>query len=152
MLLAFLDYQRESMVRKLDGLSEEQARFEPTPASNSIIALLSHLGYVERWWFQKVFAGAKPQFPWSKDDSDADFRVTSDRTIDDLITFYRTEWERSNEIARAAPSLDEPAASRERRNTSISLRWILNHMIEETARHAGHADITRELIDGSIGI
>jgi uncharacterized damage-inducible protein DinB len=80
-----------------------------------------------------------------------DLRVADDRSVDDAVAFYRREWEASNEIIRAAPSLDVPAAFTSRKDGVPTLRWIINHMIEETARHAGHADITRELIDGATG-
>jgi hypothetical protein len=98
------------------------------------------------------FLGEKADVPWSEEDPDADFRVEDDRAVADISSFYRTQWERSNEIVRAATSLDERAVKEiQPENERPTLRWILNHMMEETARHAGHADITRELIDGSIG-
>ena len=153
MLIAFLDFQRESMVRKLEGLTEEQARWAPTASANSLISLLSHLGWVEVWWFRMNFLGEQDiEVPWSDADPDGDLRVRDDQTIAELVAFYRREWEASNEIIRSAPSLDLPAAYTKRKDGVPTLRWILNHMIEETARHAGHADITRELIDGSTGL
>jgi uncharacterized damage-inducible protein DinB len=153
MLIAYLDFQRESMVMKVDGLSEEQARFKPTAGSNSLAGLVSHLGWDEVWWFRISFLGEQDvAVPWTDEDPDADHRVTDEQTVGDLVAFYRAEWERSNEIVRAAPSLDEPAAWTTRTDGVPTLRWILNHMIEETARHAGHADITRELIDGAVGL
>jgi uncharacterized protein DUF664 len=152
MLIAFLDYQRESVLIKLDGLDEKTARFVVSPKGNSLASIVQHLGWVERWWFPISFLGEEADVPWSDTDRDADFRVDDDRPIADIVAFYRREWERSNEIVRAAPSLDERGTRIVHpENESPTLRWILNHMIEETARHAGHADITRELIDGSIG-
>src|SRR5947208_1334504 len=146
MLIAFLDFQRESVVMKLDGLTEEQARLRPTPAGNSLISLLSHLGWVEVWWFRMNFLGEQGiAVPWSDEDPDGELRVADDKTIGDLLDFYRANWEQSNEIARSAGSLDDAAAWTKRKDGIPTLRWILNHMIEETARHAGHADITREL-------
>jgi hypothetical protein len=153
MLVAYLDFQRESVVRKLEGLTEEQARIAPTETANSLIGLVSHLGWDEVWWFRMSFLGEKDiAVPWSDDDPDGDLRVADDQTIDELVGFYRTSWARSNEIVRAASSLDDPAAFTTRTDGVPTLRWIINHMIEETARHAGHADITRELIDGSTGL
>ncbi len=152
MLIAFLDFQRETMVLKLAGLNEEQARWKPAEGANSLIAMMQHLGYVENWWFRVCFAGTGDVNLFPEDDPDIDLRVSDDRTTDDVVTFYRHEWEASNDIIRSAPSLDLPAAYTKRKDGVPTLRWILNHMIEETARHAGHADITRELIDGSTGL
>lgn len=152
MLVAFLDFQRESMVSKLAGLTEEQARWTPTPIGNSLISLVQHLAWVESWWFRVCFAGDAEAYRWPEDDPDADFKVADDATIGDVVALYRSEWALANDIVRAAPSLDAPAAYTKREDGVPTLRWILNHMIEETARHAGHADITRELIDGATGL
>jgi uncharacterized damage-inducible protein DinB len=150
--VGFLDYFRETMVWKASGLTEEQARFTPTPTANSMIGMISHLANVERWWFHEVFLNQPeaPQ-PWGDpEDNDWDFHVPADRTLDEMIAWYRAEWTRANEITAAA-DLDALAQRVVWGNTTVSMRWILVHMIEETARHAGHADITRELIDGSTG-
>lgn len=150
MLVAFLDYYRETMIGKLEGLSEQQARWRPAATANSLISMVQHLAYVENWWFRVCFAGEPETYVFPEDDPDADFRVPDERTISDVFALYREEYARANDVIKAARSLDEfsaIAARGERR----SLRWILLHMIEETARHAGHADITRELIDGSVG-
>ena len=151
MALAFLDYQRESVLIKLEGLDERAARFVVSPKGNSLLSIVQHLGWVEIWWFRMCFLGETVEVPWSDGDMDADFRVDDDRPVSDVVAFYRACWERSNEIVRAASSPDEEARYTKRTDGVPTLRWILNHMMEETARHAGHADITRELIDGSIG-
>src|SRR5687767_14266477 len=151
MLLAFLDYYRETMIRKLEGLTEDQARWKPAESANSLISMVQHLAYVEQWWFRTCFAGEPDEpIPGSDEDPDIDFKVTDDKTIADAVMFYRSEFARANEIVKAASSLDDfsVVAARGKPRT---LRWILVHMVEETARHAGHADITRELIDGSVG-
>jgi hypothetical protein len=151
MLVAFLDYYRETMLIKLDGLTEEQARWTPAPTSNSLISMVQHLAWVERWWFAQCFGGMQlDDPPGSDDDPDADFRVPTDRTGPEVAAFYRAEWERANTVILGAASLDDDSKIAAR-GSPRSLRWILLHMIEETARHAGHADITRELIDGSVG-
>jgi uncharacterized damage-inducible protein DinB len=154
MLIAYLDYQRESVVRKVDGLTEEQARSAPSPPNNSILGIMQHLAWVEAWWFRDRFLGEELEdAPWSEEDPDGDFRVSNDRTTPDVVAFYRSEWERANEITRAAASLDDRAARElQPEGEAPTLRWILNHMFEETARHAGHVDIIREMIDGSTGI
>ena len=148
---AWLRYQRESMIAKLDGLTEEQARWTPAPTANSLLGLVNHLAFVEHWWFHECFAGKPMELPdvYAGGDRDADFKPPADQTIAFTVDRYRTECARSDAIEHAAESLDDMAAHEKRKP---SLRWIMVHMIEETARHAGHADITRELIDGSTGM
>jgi uncharacterized damage-inducible protein DinB len=144
LLVGFLDFYREVMVRKLDGLTEEQARWKPAPAANSLLNLIVHLTGVERGWFQGTIAGLQVDR-----DRDAELaELPGSVTISTAVTAYRQEWEASNEIARTAASLDDLVKGGER---DRSVRWVLLHLIEETARHAGHADITRELIDGKTG-
>jgi hypothetical protein len=89
-------------------------------------------------------------YPWTDEDPDADWRVEPEDTTDGILTLYRDECARSRATVAAAPSLEELAAHGGRRGR-MSLRWIVVHMIEETARHCGHADIARELIDGATG-
>lgn len=147
MLVSFLDYFRSVMIRKVEGLGPDQLRTSPVDSGTSLGGLLKHLAYVERWWFQAFLAGADVEFPWTEDDPDADFRFQDDDTADSLIAFYRQECSTSREIV-AARSLEDIVTGR---RGDVSLRWIIVHMIEETARHAGHADIIREMIDGSVG-
>jgi uncharacterized damage-inducible protein DinB len=146
-LSAFLDYLRETVLWKLDGLSDDDARRAMVPSGTSLGGIVKHLAFVERFWFQGVFAGAGVAFPWNEDDPDADWRVDSWETVSGLTEFYREEIARSREISAGVP-LSRRAAHPE---YGMSLRWILVHMIEETARHAGHADILREMIDGRTG-
>src|SRR5581483_307421 len=124
------------MVYKIEGLTEDQARFKPTPSGNSLLNLIVHLTGVERGWFNALIDN-----PIERDRS-AEFLEQS-TTVDDAIAAYRAACAESNEIARAASSLDERGKGD--RVTDRNLRWVLIHLIEETARHAGHADITREL-------
>lgn len=144
MILGFLDYYRETIVRKIEGLTEEQARWKPAPTANSLLNIVYHLAGVERGWFQSAIAGLG-----ITRDRDTEFTdLPAEITIESAVSLYRAECDRSNEIARSVGSLDdlckgEWAAKR-------SIRWVVLHMLEETARHAGHADITRELIDGSV--
>ena len=150
MLSAFLDRYRETMVWKLDGLSKEQASARLVPSPTTLLGIVKHLAYVERWWFQMNFAGDPVSFPWPEDepDEDIDFRVTTTDTIEGIRALYEQECARSREIVAAA-SLDDLAKDQKRGDRTM--RWIMVHMIEETARHAGHADILRELTDGAIG-
>lgn len=153
MLVSFLDYYRETMVLMLEGLDEEQARWTPAPTANSLLGLILHLAGVEEWWFHQCFAGNASDFPrWGDpDDRDYELKPAPEHTIGYAIDLYRTNWLRANEIAAAA-DLDAVGAHPRAQERGTTLRWILVHMIEETARHAGHADITREMIDGKTGI
>lgn len=147
MLLAFLDYYRSVMIRKVEGVDDGGLRMSPVASGTSLGGLTKHLAYVERSWFQEFFASREVEYPWSDTDSDAEFRVEDEDTADGLIALYRQECEESRRIVADA-DLDRTV---EGRRGEVSLRWILVHMIEETARHAGHADLIREMIDGSVG-
>lgn len=147
MLTAFLDYQRATMVRKAEGLTDAQARWSPVGSGTSLFGLLAHLVAVERWWFVKVVAGEDVALPWSREDPDADWRGAEYATLADVVAAYEQACARSNEIARAT-DLD---ATGHPPRPLVTLRWVLVHMVEETARHAGHADIVREQLDGVVG-
>ena len=148
-LTAYLDWYRSVMVRKVEGLDAAGLRLSPVASGTSLGGLVKHLGYVERQWFGSSYAGLELEYPWSDEDPDADFRVEDGETAESLIAFYQGECTRSREVVAANPDLDHvvPAS----RGRMVSLRWILVHMIEETARHAGHADILREMVDGAVG-
>ena len=148
-LAAFLDNNRAVMVWKLDGLSEQDARRPMVESGTNMLGLVKHLAWVERWWFEYNFAGSEVDFPWSDDDPDADFRVDDEETIGDIVALYEAAVADSNEIIDSAGLEDLAAVTRD--GVSRSLRWIVGHMVEETARHAGHADIVRELIDDNTG-
>jgi uncharacterized damage-inducible protein DinB len=149
MLSAFLDRYRETLIWKLDGLSTAEASKRLVPSASTLLGVVKHLAYVERSWFQLRFAGDTVAFPWTKeeDDKDLDFRIDPSDTIESITALYQQEIERSRAFVAPA-SLDDLASNME---NPRSLRWIMVHMIEETARHAGHADILRELTDGAIG-
>ena len=149
MLTAFLDYYRTVMIRKIEGLDPEGLRHSPVDSGTSLGGLIKHLAYVERHWFGSTYGGLELEYPWTDEDPDADFRVADDETVDSLTAFYQSECGRARELVAANPDLDRvvPAS----RGRTVSLRWILIHMIEETARHAGHADIIREMVDGAVG-
>jgi len=151
MLSAFLDRYRETILWKLEGLTKEQASARLVPSVTTLLGIVKHLAYVERWWFQMSFAGHAVSFPWPKDepDEDIDFRVTEADTIESISALYEREIARSREIVASA-LLDDLGKDLDKVKPR-SLRWIMVHMIEETARHAGHADILRELTDGAIG-
>ena len=148
MLAAFLDFQRDTLLWKLADLSEEQLRRSWTPSGNSLLGLVKHLAFVERNWFQFRFLGQQVYIPWRSGDREGDFRIEAGESPETVLAFYRAEVERSRRITAETASLDTLAVDPDR---PVSLRWILLHMIEETARHNGHADIMRELTDGQTG-
>ena len=150
MLSAFLDRYRETILWKLEGVTKEQASARLVPSASTLLGIVKHLAYVERGWFPIYFAGGPVNYPWAEDepDPDIDFRVSVTDTIESVSRLYREEIVRSREIVAGA-SLDD--LSKEQNRGPRTLRWIMVHMIEETARHAGHADILRELTDGAIG-
>lgn len=143
MLVGFLDHYRETVVRKTEGLSEEEARWVPTETANPVVGIVYHLGWVETYWLRGVFLGED-----TGRKRDDEFRPAPEITLERAVSHYREACARSNEIVRAAGSLDDLAEAAGR---PLSLRWILLHLLEETARHAGHLDITRELVDGTTG-
>ncbi|MGB5169391.1 MAG: DinB family protein [Acidimicrobiia bacterium] len=149
MLLTLLDNNRAVMVWKLDGLTLEEARRPVVASGTSMLGLVKHLAYVERWWFDDFFAGNAVDYPWSEEDPDADFRTEEGETVADVISLYTEAVARSNELVAEAHMDDLSVGSRG--GEQFALRWIVAHMIEETARHAGHADIIREMIDGTTG-
>jgi uncharacterized damage-inducible protein DinB len=147
-LIAFLDWYRESILLKLDGLDREALTRHLVPSRTTMLGIVKHLALVEWWWFVAIFNG-EPLDPDEDDDPDSDWVIADDETPEQLVAKYRGACARSNEVARAAPSLDDRAVGTQRGDRT--LRWILVHMVEETARHAGHADVLRELIDGRTG-
>jgi uncharacterized damage-inducible protein DinB len=149
-LTGFLDFQRATLLWKLEGLDDEQLRRAMVPSGTSLLGMVKHLAYVERSWFQRVWAGQEITFPWTEEDPDADWRIEPDETTKDVLALYEGECARSREIVAAASSLAE-AVVHPRWQEEVSRRWILTHMIEETARHVGQADILREQIDGAVG-
>ena len=146
MLLTFMDWLRRAVVAKFEGVDELAARRRALPSPTSMMGLLQHLTYVEIFWFQHSFAGRDVN-PLTDDDSD--FDVADEETIADLIARYQVACDQSREaIHRATP---DTLAKHPYNYPEINLRYVLIHMIEETARHAGHLDILREEIDGTVG-
>jgi uncharacterized damage-inducible protein DinB len=150
MLGAWLDSQRATIVWKIQGLDDEQLRRMMAPSGLTLLGLVKHLTAVEHGWFVVNYAATGEAHLFeSADDPDLDFHVQPGETTDEIVAGYERACARSREIYSGASSLDS-TFEHPRRGT-MSLRWLMIHMIEETARHAGHADIMRELIDGSTG-
>lgn len=149
-LTAFLDAMRLAIRHKLDGVTDEQARSTPTASTLSLLGIVKHLAWTESRWFRESFAGEEVDDPRRRGDRSAEFFTDLSDTIESVLRFYDEECKRSREITAGSATLDELAMNR-RFSNEVSLRWILVHMIEETARHAGHADLIRETLDGSLG-
>jgi uncharacterized damage-inducible protein DinB len=149
-LTGFLDHYRGVLLSLADGLSDDALRHSLVPSGTTILGMIKHLAYVERGWFREVFAGEDVPYPFPDDDPDADLRIETDERTSDVLALYQDECELSRKIVASASSLEERA--RQPGRDEYSLRWILVHMIEETARHAGHADILREQLGGTTGI
>ena len=146
MLSAFLDRYRETMIWKLQGLSKEQASRHLVPSDTTLLGVVKHLAYVERYWFHD-FKGDPISFPWNEGEPEREFVIEREDTVESITALYEGEIARSREIVEQSSLDDLSKPAKE----PLSLRWIMIHMIEETARHAGHADILRELTDGAIG-
>jgi hypothetical protein len=150
-LTQFLDYYRETLLVKADGLTERQARFSPVPSGTCLLGLMRHAAEVERGWFRQILGGEDiGDLYVTDDDPDGDFHFGPNDTLADAAAAYQGEIEEARRIVAGLDSLDALTPRQPRRGPT-NARWVLVHMIEETARHAGHADMVRELIDGSTG-
>jgi hypothetical protein len=155
MLAAWLDFHRSTLALKCAGLDDAQARRPAAaPSSMTMIGLVQHLTEIERNWFRRVFAGEDVPLLFG-DDGGFGFALDPDRTLEEALAAWRTEVEQSRELIAGAP-LDAPGRLSQENaavlgEDTVSLRWILIHMIEEYARHNGHADLIREGIDGVTG-
>ncbi|MFD1086325.1 DinB family protein [Micromonospora andamanensis] len=143
--LAFLSFARSCVLKKVAGLNEEQLRRRLVVSDTTLLGLVQHLTHAELYWFGYTFAG-DPRYA----DVDLDMVVGPDRSPDQVIADYRAAIADSDAhlIAAAGPTVltAQPVGDAPR-----TLRWVLAHMTSETVRHAGHADILRELIDGTTG-
>jgi uncharacterized damage-inducible protein DinB len=150
-LMSYLDYHRDTLAWKCSGLTGEQLRERAVPPSSmSLLGLVRHLADVERSWFRRRVAREDvPPIYFSDTDPDGEFDNVDTADADEAFATWRAECDQAREIVAAAPSLDVTAVTRD--GTTVSLRWILVHMIEEYARHNGHADLLRERLDGATG-
>lgn len=151
MLIAWLDYHRATLLMKVNGVNDEDLRRRVIPSSAlTLLGLVKHLAYVERVWFQAVLVGLSVELPWGEADPDANLRIEPHETTADILAFYQAEVQKSREIL-ATHDLDQVAQKPRHNRPPPTLRWIMVHMIEEFARHNGHADLIREAIDGVVG-
>jgi uncharacterized damage-inducible protein DinB len=141
LFLSWLRYLRGAVIRKLDGLSEEQAHWRPDGKLISLLGIVNHLTHVEWRWIDGRMQGAEVSR------SEEEFAPGAELKVEGALTAYRARAEATDAYVRSVADLTQPARARE----GIDLRWVLLHLINETARHAGHADATRELLDGTTG-
>lgn len=153
-LTQFLDYQRATLLLKTDGLGAEELTRRLPPSVLTLAGLLKHLALVEDDWIQVRFLGRPELEPWASapwgEDRDWEFHTAEHEDPEELRALYRAACDRSRH-AVAESDLDLLSAGVDRKGRRWSLRWILCHLIEETARHNGHADLLREAVDGVVG-
>lgn len=152
-LTSWLQYHRDTLALKCEGLDPERlCRRSVPPSTMTLIGLVRHMAEVERSWFRRVLAGESDEqagpIYYSADNRDGDFDDVDPATVDDAFATWRAECDRADVIAA---SLDLDDIRRKRGGGEMSVRWVLTHMIEEYARHNGHADLLREAIDGTTG-
>lgn len=152
-LTTFLDYVRATARAKCEQVSPENARRAPLPGSPlmTLCGLVNHLRWVEYFWFQVMFLGEEDEGPWTDEDPDREMRIAVDVPLTDLLREYEEQSARHRGLV-AEHDLDALARRARRDGSHPDLRWILLHLIEETARHNGHLDIVRELVDGTTGV
>lgn len=143
-----LDRHRDVVLWKLDGLDDEQLRRRVVPSGTSLLGLVKHLAAVEYSWFCQTFGVETEPLPFSDEDPDADLRVEPHESTADVLSFYARARAASDQVIDDHDVADLGTAWF---GDPVSLRWVLIHMVEETARHAGHMDVVRELIDGTTG-
>ena len=154
-LAQYLDFQRETILLKADGLTKEQMAQKIPTSGLTLAGILYHLALVEESWMEEHFLGLPQREPWNGIDWDADpdweFRTAVTLGPDEVRQRYEAACDRSRAVAAKAGSLDQESVVPLGNGQFFTLRWVLLHLIEETARHAGHADLLREAIDGSVG-
>ena len=151
MLEAHLDANREIAVVKVTGLTWERATQRLGPSATSAAGIVRHLTDVERFWFRRHLDGQDDvPFRWSDTEPDLEFEFGDSDTLEAVIADYRAACEESRQVA-SRYQLEDQLTRPEDSGNRPSLRWVLCHMIDETARHNGHLDIYRELLDGRTG-
>lgn len=144
-LKLFLDTNRRALLEKLDGLTDEQAASRPTVSDLRMLTLVKHVAYVERRWMRGV-AGLDMTGYWPPSDPEEEGRIDPGDTVASIRALYDGIAVNTDEILAGGVDLDAV------NEIELNARWILLHLIEELARHAGHADILRESIDGTTGV
>ena len=155
MLGQYLDYHRATLMMKAGGLDGEGWRARVGASELTLAGLVKHLALVEDDWFTRFLLGREEPEPWASapwdDDRDWEFHTAPGESPEYVLGLYTEACDRSRAAVAEVGDLDAVAATRSRDGREISLRWIMLHMLEETARHNGHADLLRESIDGVTG-
>jgi len=147
LLLAWLEFHRATLAMKCDGLTDEQLRTRSVPPSKlSLLGLVRHMAEVENNWFRFWLGGDGPAARW---EGDEDFDVDG-ADVAEAFDYWRGECDNARQVVARFGSLDDVGAG-QKVSAGISVRWTLQHMIEEYARHNGHADLLREALDGTTG-
>lgn len=152
----FLDYHRDTLVMKVTGLDRDALAVTIPPSEMTLAGLVKHLALVEDWWFTVRMAGEPEPEPWAsapEEDPDWEWHSAVDDTLEELLAQYADSCARSRAVVARVGDLDARSVLANSRvpGQHFSMRWIILHMIEETARHNGHADLLREAIDGVAG-
>jgi hypothetical protein len=151
----YLDYQRETILLKTQGLTKAQLAQKIPTSDLPLAGILYHLALNEESWFEVDFLGREYREDWQGVDWDADpnyeFRTALEKEPDWLRRRYRDACDRARQVTASAESLDDVSVSTRVGGKPFTLRWVMLHLIEETARHAGHADLLREAVDGVTG-
>ncbi|MFF5388435.1 DinB family protein [Streptomyces sp. NPDC013012] len=148
----WLDFHRATLARKCEGLDDARLRTPSAPPSDlNLLGLVRHMAEVERGWFRRTLAGEEAVWIYStEEDHDRDIHTEEGDTYEEAYATWQAEIAHARTLA-AAHGLDDRAVGRRRNGEEFNLRWIYLHMIEEYARHNGHADLLRERIDGATG-
>ncbi|HEY4022224.1 MAG TPA: DinB family protein [Pseudonocardiaceae bacterium] len=151
-LNTFLDYARATVRAKCEGVSAEDARRAPLPNSPlmTLCGLVNHLRWGENWWIGVILLDHPDMSPITDDDPDGEFAIAVDTPLDVLLDEYDAQAQQYRELL-APLDLDMLAKRNTDSGKQVTLRWVLMHLIEETARHNGHIDIIREILDGVTG-
>jgi uncharacterized damage-inducible protein DinB len=147
-LYVALDRHRDVVLWKLEGLDDEQVRRPMVPSGTNLLGLVKHLATVEYGWFCETFGRPSEAVPFDPGDPEADMRAAAHETTADIVSYYGRARAAADAVIREL-ELDDVGTSSS--GATVSMRWVLIHMVEETARHAGHMDIVRELLDGATG-
>ena len=152
-LLGFLQYQRTAVLSIVEGLSEAAWHTSIVPSGWTPAGIVEHLGNAERHWFQGVVTGVMEELPWDEGlpPYDPDAALVCDRAGADIVSYYRDQCRRSDEVLEVTSMSQAPCGTHPDPEVSdlvTSVRWVVLHMIEETATHSGHLEIARELLDG----
>jgi hypothetical protein len=147
----WLDFHRNTLLQKCDGLSGAQLAQASLPPSNlTLLGLVQHMALVEWWWFQEIFLANGTVEPFdTHNDPEYEFTHVDPARAEAMLDLFRRQCEEARQVVAVASGLDE--LSKGTKRETRDLRWILIHMIEEYARHNGHADLLREAIDGVVG-